>query len=1093
MTDLASNPAYLIIEDRLDEVGQRYRVQRLLRGAMLWIGFGATVSVGAAIAAHALGQGRAAMTLAIAWAAWLVGSAITWIIRPMLLRPRNVEIARLIETRIDGLHNGLTNCLLLARAADIQSNPMLSPIFEEVAQSAQSKPLDQTVKISDLKSLAQWMGGLVAVLLALAVVLHGQLAHGWQQMLAPGQFVPRVGALKILDVQPGNAMLVRGQALEITVSVEKPADLSAPPPEARVIFDGALPAANLATMPADENGLHFDYRLDHVEQSLRYRIEVGASQSPWFNVNVVAQVKLAGMSLTIRPPTYTKQAQTTISLGPDEIDKTPIIVPQGSVIEIGADTDVPAKTAMLQIGDGQPVEMRAGQGNQHFFQTLTILSDSTISIQLLEGRQIIAKLPENGLTIHTKPDAPPHIEMAWPNSESLTMAPTRDLKIQARITDDWGLSGARGLMGVGDAPMALVAEQGPIAGPTLALNVPIHLAADQARDGNVIHIQVEAMDNRNLREQMKAAGITDDDGGPQTARSASMEIQFADPAKPEAQQKEIADRLGIRLAEILKMQQDLLDQAASYKAGDGTLMGRINGGQTDVKDKLVDTADHFEFDAQTIVVKRTLQMLAANPASEAIDISASILTEPVAQQQLRLNVSLKTRQRVIISTLESLLATLNPAKDPTTKPSAGNDPLLSKADAYKKLDEAIKQYSKMQQRILDQTASLAKKPVDNYSEDDQKLLAELQMAQEKLDAFLQQAINDFSKNAQQDVSNSDLIKDLVQIESEVTMAKGALQSKAVEIAVPDEANGLEQAKELQSNIEKWLANAPDRQQWTQEDPPTKNDAPMPELPAELEDMVGKLMEQEEDLFQQMEDANANWQDSIDKGQGWDALDGPIADNSAKGITGNALPNNNEMQGRSGEGRNGQSQGEFVGDSAVGKGGRNTPSRLDPTPFEKGQVKDTSKDPVGGATGGGKLSGQGGQGLEGPVPPKLKEEMQRLAQKQAELRNNAERLNLQYQLGRYDNFKLQESTLLMRRVESDLQDNRYQNALRRRDIVLDSLQTSQMLLGGQIHVQLDTTPTPSGKTQRDIADAMKGQLPPAWSAALQEYYRKLSAQ
>jgi hypothetical protein len=258
-------------------------------------------------------------------------------------------------------------------------------------------------------------------------------------------------------------------------------------------------------------------------------------------------------------------------------------------------------------------------------------------------------------------------------------------------------------------------------------------------------------------------------------------------------------------------------------------------------------------------------------------------------------------------------------------------------------------------------------------------------------------------------------------------------------------------------------------------------------------MVGKLMEQEEDLFQQMEDANANWQDSIDKGQGWDALDGPISDNSAKGITGNALPNNNEQQGRSGEGRNGQSQGEFVGDSAVGKGGRDTPTRLDPTPFEKGQIKDTSKDPVGGATGGGKLSGQGGQGLEGPVPPKLQQEMQRLAQKQAELRNNAERLNLQYQLGRYDNFKLQESTLLMRRVESDLEANRYQNALRRRDIVLDSLQTSQMLLGGQIHVQLDTTPTPSGKIQRDISDAMKGQLPPAWSQALQEYYRKLSDQ
>jgi hypothetical protein len=275
-----------------------------------------------------------------------------------------------------------------------------------------------------------------------------------------------------------------------------------------------------------------------------------------------------------------------------------------------------------------------------------------------------------------------------------------------------------------------------------------------------------------------------------------------------------------------------------------------------------------------------------------------------------------------------------------------------------------------------------------------------------------------------------------------------------------------------------------------EDPLTKNDIPMPELPTELEDMIGDLLEQQEDLFDQMEDANANWADSMDKGVGWDAADGPIADMSAKGVTGNVLPNNNEMNGRSGEGRNGKSQGEFVGDTAVGKGGRNTPTRLDPTPFAAGQIKDTSKDPVGGATGGGKMSGQGGEGLEGPVPPAVKATMQRLAEKQAQIRNSAERLNLKYQLGRYDNFKLSEATVMMRQVQSDLEANRYQNAMRRRDVTLDTLDTSRMLLGGEISVQHDTTPAGNAKLQTEIGDAMKGQLPAAWADALKEYYKKL---
>ena len=57
----------------------------------------------------------------------------------------------------------------------------------------------------------------------------------------------------------------------------------------------------------------------------------------------------------------------------------------------------------------------------------------------------------------------------------------------------------------------------------------------------------------------------------------------------------------------------------------------------------------------------------------------------------------------------------------------------------------------------------------------------------------------------------------------------------------------------------------------------------------------------------------------------------------------------------------------MGDEAVGKGGRKTPSRLTPDPYMKGQIKDHSKEPQGGASGGGKESGEGGEGLEGPAP------------------------------------------------------------------------------------------------------------------------------
>jgi len=484
--------------------------------------------------------------------------------------------------------------------------------------------------------------------------------------------------------------------------------------------------------------------------------------------------------------------------------------------------------------------------------------------------------------------------------------------------------------------------------------------------------------------------------------------------------------------------------------------------------------------------------LAESAPVQAVDISALLASESDPGAQRKEDDDLQSRQRRIIGTLEGLLAMLARSNEPTTQwADRRSGDLLSKAEEMKKLDEALKELMKEEHRILDQTAGLGKKPVDNFDDADKKKLDDLAMAQEKLDAFMQEKVHDFSKLAEQDMSNSSMLKDLFEIYSEVTMAKDALKAKATEAAVAAEDMGLELAKEQSSNIEKWLSNTPDRTSWTQEDPVDKKDIPMPELPKELEDMVGKLLEQEEDLFQEMEDQNANWTDSADKKIGWDAADGPIADMSAKGVTGNQLPNNNEMGGRSGEGRSGKSQGEMVDDTAKGKGGRNTPTRLDPTPFQKGQVKDESKDPTGGATGGGKLSGEGGQGLEGPVGPKLKQEMQRLAQKQAQLRNAAEHLNLQYQLGRYDNFKLTEASAVMRRVESDLDANRYQNAMHRKDLLVDSLDTSRLLLGSEVHVKEDTTPTASSKARHDVTDVKPGDYPPAWSDALKKYYEKLS--
>src|SRR5438874_7769704 len=153
MSQMTSHPALMQIADEIDAVGQRLRLFRIVRGAILWTTF---AILGTAIAtglAHFMREGSATVLVAAMWIGWLLISAAWWIGRPLLMRPRPLHVARLVETRVSGLHNGLTNSLQLAEADDLQASPWLGVIFDEVLNSTRAKPLSGAVRVSQLKPI----------------------------------------------------------------------------------------------------------------------------------------------------------------------------------------------------------------------------------------------------------------------------------------------------------------------------------------------------------------------------------------------------------------------------------------------------------------------------------------------------------------------------------------------------------------------------------------------------------------------------------------------------------------------------------------------------------------------------------------------------------------------------------------------------------------------------------------------------------------------------------------------------------------------------------------------------------------------------
>ena len=176
------------------------------------------------------------------------------------------------------------------------------------------------------------------------------------------------------------------------------------------------------------------------------------------------------------------------------------------------------------------------------------------------------------------------IEMRWPTQDS-ALSPQMELKVSAIVKDDLAVGSVCILMGIGaDQALSPIWEQiyaDPK--PTQGLSFVLPLKNEYRKHGQVVRVQVEATDNRNLVDMIK-------DGGPQKTLSSIYEIRLRDPDQVSAEQNEKINKLRAALMEMLKQQRGLNDLAITYKPGNKVIMPRVNGGQSDLK-KLIDQTD----------------------------------------------------------------------------------------------------------------------------------------------------------------------------------------------------------------------------------------------------------------------------------------------------------------------------------------------------------------------------------------------------------------------------------------------------------------------------------------------------------------------
>ena len=1017
--------------------------------------------------------------------------------RVLLWRQTPAQTARFVEGSQPDLRNNLINAVLLADDADQPSPDLVQQAIGESVRSSRRVDLLRTVATGPLKKWAA-VAAFVAVAVALLAGLQGgPMRRALAAVASPGWYVPHANDIVAESIVPGDVTVFTGQTVTIVARIENP---RAARHRAKVVL---LDTDQSSPMLASEANTTYTCTIGPVAETLRYVVHIGGSRwphdRPWFTITVIEQLAVESFSVRYEHPPYTRLEPRTVDDFTGRIE-----APTGSAAELTLKLSQSAPAVRVDAEGGAAEPMLRSDDGRTFAVSLPVEADGRYRLVVVDDRGgTLQRLPDGGeggsaaydaadnwFPIVAVPDAPPKIAFLSPGRD-VSAAVDGSLPTLLQVSDDYGLlTGALYAARRGE-PFKVVHNYAVAAGRGGRFSYELTLdALGPLQDGDVIDYYAEAADTRDMP------------GSPaQTARTRQFHITVRAGALLATEAARRQEQLRKRLAALLAAQAAQRVNAAICLSEHESIAqllatgGEIVTGQESIHAELADLAENFTFDAETVIAQQALAGLAGNEAPLAVD-QARVLAElnsfgaRVGPCQ-----SLGRTQEAIISRLEMLLAVMaasDASPDELAAPT-GDDLRSDPREAAERLEADLAEFAESQSRLIRAMTDLAKTPVDDFTAADEQSLADLQAQADRLEQFIDEAFSDLSKLPQQDFANPSLLAELLAIRTDVTMARDALSKRAMEIAVAASQVGLENAEQLTANLERWLPDEPDRRQWSMEDPQQQENIEQAELPTALEDLVGDLLEQEEDLFDEIDDITSAWADSLNKGAGWDAMDGPISSMNAQGVTGNQLPNTSEIAGRSGEGRTAKASGEYVQANAVGRGGRRTPTRLTEEPYQAGRVDDTSAEPPGGSTGGGKMSGAGAEGLEGPVPPELGEQLDRLAGQQAAIISRAERLRAQLAPGDYANFRLLEAITLMNRLRGDLAGYRYRNVLRTRQAALGALRDAHDLLAGEVDVVGDTSTDVPRYIRDNINNAMDPDLPEEFRDHLEQYYRRLGEQ
>jgi len=1024
------------------------------------------------------------------------------VVRPLfcLVRPLTDEmVARRVERKYPQLDNRLINAVLLhkQRIADPVTRKMVASQLGETVSAVRTVDPGASTSREPLWRWSKWAAVLLVAVSVYGIAFSRHFVNAARRYVSPHRHIPPITDT-VLTVHPGDAERLQGESLAVEAHIE-----GVLPETAYIYYDDEEGTVRKAM---SFEGSFFAYQFVGLQRSFRYWVRAGDATSRTYSVTVRTRPSVQTLKLTYVYPEYTGLPSRS-----EESQTGNVRALTGTRVRLEAAADRPLRKAVFDIEYLVPGERPGEADAERVDMELTTPRVAAIELEVRRSGQYRirvwdeADVPNQPVArqLVALPDDPPFVDVVEPGRD-VTVEPDGKVPLLAEARDDFSV---RSLdlwiqRAAGQEWETLRSWSYENASRQIRGGAVINVAELDCKAGDVLTYYFRADDGRPGR-------------GESDGKSRLYQIAVVDREVAEANDEQ--RRAGLR---------NLINRLIAMQKGNLEATRRLGRWMEEGKPQIAgDEEAREEFQAgATVLVKAQeeiyalatdgVRRYAGGELGDMVEALASIAAEEMtlaADQLVTLNNSVRSEQigpsaqraaqteaRIVellgrlLEDPRALLAERLQERGASEELSEEPEDLMGETERAEALLEAIKRFREEQREVIELTRQLSDVPVDEFTEEHERRLGQIVEKELRWAEYFQETATDLSKVAPQDFSLGSLAKEHLEVYSEVLKAADAAQRRAVEIACAMEEGASAKAETIEENIEKWLMDSPDREAWKVEEPDHELDVPLADLPDELEDLIGDLLEEEEELLEEAEDATSGWLGSADKGIGWDTMDGPFSNMTAKGVTGNRLPDVHEVGGRSGEGRTGKASGQHVEETATGKGGRRTPTRLTPDPFEAGVVQDTSAEPPTGSTGGGKVSGAGKEGFQGPLPPAAREALRRLAHQQQQLIDKARRLDFGLEKYRYPRGRLPDTIELMEEIQGELDAGTFiPTAARQHRVVLSDLREIKDLVQKQKQLARDRSALLPEELREEIAAALRQDVPREYREMVDNYFRALS--